>query len=163
MEETNYLPDNSNSIHLQELSNPEPEKSPAQILKSLLTHITAQSPHEAANISEDKSLSEKDLVVITVDYVLKISQQNKWEMARYQNSYYVYTGTHWQKLTEDELKDFLGKAAEKINIDKFLAKHFTFRNNLHSQFHDAGLFTPPTSDANETKINLANGTFVITK
>jgi putative DNA primase/helicase len=163
MEAMNFLPDNISSIQIQEISNPEQEKTPAQILKSLLTHITAQSPHEAANISEDKSLSEKDLVVITVDYVLKISQKNKWEMASWQNSYFVYTGTHWKKLTEDELKDFLGKAAEKINIDKFLARHYTFRNNLHSQFHDAGLFTPPISDTNETKINLTNGTFVITK
>jgi putative DNA primase/helicase len=154
---------NSNSLPVNSNSNPEQEKSAAQILKALLTHITAQSPHEAANISEDKSLSEKDLVVITVDYVLKISQKNKWEMARYQSAYYLYTGTHWTKVTEDELKDFLGKSAEKINIDKFLARHYIFRNNLHSQFHDAGLFTPPTSDANETKINLANGTFVITK
>lgn len=163
MENTNSMPAKSNLIQMQEVSNPEQEKSSAQILKVLLTHITAQSPHEAANISEDKSLSEKDLVVITVDYVLKISQQNKWEMARYQNSYYVYTGSHWKKLTEDELKDFLGKAAEKINIDKFLSRHFTFRNNLHSQFYDAGLFTPPISDTNATKINLANGTFVITR
>ena len=154
---------NSNSLPANSNSNPEQEKSSAKILETLLTHITAQSPHDAANISDDKTLSEKDLVVITVDYVLQVAQENSWEMARYHNSYYVYTGTHWKKLTEDELKGFLGKAAEKINIDKFLARHFIFRNNLHSQFHDAGLFTPPKSDANETKINLANGTFVITK
>ena len=163
MEETKSLPDNSNSIEIQEVSNPEQEKSAAQILKELLTHITAQSPKEAADLADDSRISEKDLVVITVDYVLEVSQKNKWSMARYQNSYYLYTGTHWTKVTEDELKAFLGKAAEKINVDKFLARHYTFRSNLHNQFYEAGLFSPPVSDGQETKINLANGTYVIRK
>jgi len=146
-----------------QISHPEKEKETAEILEELLTHITAQSPREAANITDDANLSEKDLVVITVDYVLEVSQKNNWAMARYRNSYYVYTGTHWKKITEDELKGFLGRSAEKINIDKFLARHFNFKNNLHSQFYAAGLFTPPNSKISETKINLANGTFVITK
>jgi putative DNA primase/helicase len=163
MEETKSLPDNSNSIEIQEVSNPEQEKSAAQILKELLTHITAQSPKEAADLADDSRISEKDLVVITVDYVLEVSEKNKWSMARYQNTYYVYSGTHWKKVTEDELKAFLGKAAEKINVDKFLARHYTFRSNLHNQFYEAGLFSPPTSDGKETKINLANGTYVIRK
>lgn len=163
MEETNYLPDNSNSIRMQEISNPGKEKSAAQILKELLNHITAKSPKEAANIPDNFNPSDKDLVVITVDYVLEVSQKNKWSMARYQNSYYVYTGTHWTKVSEDELKEFLGKSAEKININKFLARHYTFRSNLHNQFHDAGLFSPPNTDGKETKINLANGTYVIRK
>lgn len=146
-----------------QISQPEKEKETAEILEELLTHITAQSPREAANIADDANLSEKDLVVITVDYVLEVSQENNWAMARYRNSYYVYTGTHWKKITEDELKGFLGKSAEKINIHRFLARHFNFKNNLHSQFYAAGLFTPPTSNVSETKINLANGTYVISR
>ena len=154
---------NCNSLPVNSNSNPEQEKSSAQILKELLTHIIAQSPKEAADLADDSRISEKDLVVITVDYVLEVSEKNKWSMARYQNTYYVYSGTHWKKITEDELKAFLGKAAEKINVDKFLARHYTFRSNLHNQFYEAGLFSPPTSDGKETKINLANGTYVIRK
>ena len=147
----------------EQLENYPPEKKTSEILKDLLSHIYAQSPREAAGLSDDTKLSEKDLVVITVEFVLEVAAKNKWPMARYQNFFFIYTGTHWRKITEDELKSFLGNSAENIKIEKLIARHYQFKNNLHNQFHTAGLFAPPVSDQTETKINLSNGTFVITK
>lgn len=133
------------------------------ILESLLNHVDAASPREVAGIDDDRQLSEKDLVVVTVEHVLAVAKKNKWPMARYQDSYYLYTGSHWKIISDDELSSFLGKAAERIKVDKFLARHYQFKDSLLKQFYASAYFTPPISDTNETKINLSNGTYVIAK
>jgi putative DNA primase/helicase len=162
-----YEPNNGiKGVHIPELerlASCPPEKETNELLKELLGHISARSPREAAGLSDDAKLSEKDLVVITVEFVLEVAAKNKWPMARYQNFFFIYTGTHWRKISEDELKSFLGNSAENIKVDKLTARHYIYKNNLHNQFHTAGLFAPPSSDQTETKINLSNGTFVITK
>jgi putative DNA primase/helicase len=139
------------------------EENTLNILNSLLEHVHARSPKEVANVEDDVQLSERDLVVVTVEHVLDVAIKNQWALARYQDSYYLYTGSHWQKVTDDELRSFLGKAAESIKVNRFLSRHFLFKENLLKQFFASGYFTPPTSDKLETKINLANGTYVISK
>ena len=141
----------------------EQEENAVKILNSLLQHVHAKSPKEVANVEDDVQLSEKDLVVVTVEHVLDVAIKYQWALARYQDSYYLFTGTHWKKVTDDELRSFLGKAAENIKVDRFLARHYSFKENLLKQFYASGYFTPPISDKLETKINLANGTYVISK
>ena len=129
------------------------EENTVKILHSLLQHVHAKSPKEVANIEDDIQLSERDLVVITVEHVLDVAIKYQWALARYQDSYFLFTGTHWKKVTDDELRSFLGKAAEKIKVDRFLARHYLFKENLLKQFYASGYFTPPESDKTETKIN----------
>lgn len=135
----------------------------SDVLQKLLLHVESKSPREAGNLADDEGLTEKVLVVITVEHVLSIAAKNNWALARYQDSYYLFTGSYWQKLTQDELKNFLGKAAERINVDRFQARHYIFKDNLVKQFYSAAFFNPPVSDTKETKINLANGTYVVGK
>lgn len=148
---------------IQVIKRIQPEKETPEILDELLKNITAKSPKDAAGLDDDFKIKEKDLVVIVVDYVLNVAKKNNWPMARYQNKCFVFTGTFWKQITDDELKWFLFKSAQKINVEKLTADHFIFRNNLLNQFYGAGFFNLPKSDKTETKINLANGTFVITK
>lgn len=168
MESNEYFnPEFSNSqrsgTSLDVPDNNSASENTTNILRELLGHIHATSPKEVANISDDESLSERDLVVVTVEYVIEVAEQRKWALARYQNSYYLYTGTHWKKLTDDELKSFLGKAAENIKVNKFLARHYTFKEGLLKQFYASGYFTPPLPESGTTKINLSNGTYVISR
>jgi putative DNA primase/helicase len=139
------------------------DENTVNILNELLTHIHAKSPKEVAEVEDDVQLSERDLVVIAVEHVLNVAILKQWALARYQDSYYLYTGTHWKKVSDDELRSFLGKAAENIKVDKFLSRHYAFKENLLKQFYASAYFTPPASDTTETKINLANGTYVISK
>lgn len=139
------------------------EENTVKILHSLLQHVHAKSPKEVAKVEDDFQLSERDLVVVTVEHVLDVAIKYQWALARYQDSYYLFTGTHWKKVTDDELRSFLGKAAENIKVDRFLARHYSFKENLLKQFYASGYFTPPASNNSETKINLANGTYVISK
>lgn len=131
-----------------------------EALEKLLLHVSATSPREAAQIQDDIPLSERTLVVVTIDYVIRIAELLNWGVARSFNRYYIFTGTYWQLITEDNLKAFLGAAAAKIGIDKFLSKHYSFRDNLFKQFYTAAFFEAPEDDSESVKINLANGTFV---
>lgn len=135
----------------------------SDVLQKLLLHVESKSPREAGNLKDDEATTEKVLVVVTVEHVLSIAAKNNWAMARYQDSYYLFTGSYWQKLSQDELKNFLGKAAERINVDRFQARHYIFKDNLVKQFYSAAFFKPPALDSKETKINLANGTYVVGK
>ena len=133
------------------------------VLKQLIRTIRAASPNEAAGLAGDQGLTEKDLVVITVGYVLKNAERYEWPLVRYQSSYYVYTGTHWQEFNDDRLRAFLGDAAERINVPTFTASYFGFREKLFKQFYSAAYFMPPDAKNDEVKINLQNGTYVISK
>lgn len=142
---------------------PKIEEDTNKLLDGLLVHAEAASPREVANVEDDQELSERELVVVTVDHVLNVAAKYKWDMVRYQDFYYVYTGAHWKKITDDELMSFLGKAARKIKVREYLAKHYRFKENLVKQFYSSAYFKPPSPDPFETKINLGNGTYVITR
>jgi len=133
------------------------------VLKKLISTICASSTKEAAGLSDDQGLSERDMVVIVVEYVLNNASRYDWPLARYQSGYYVYTGTHWQEFYDDRLKAFLGEAAERIKIPPLTAKYFSFREKLFKQFYSAAFFMPPETKKDEVKINLQNGTYVISK
>lgn len=146
-----------------EITKVEYGENTAKILEGLLVHLEAKSPRAVANVDDDAQLNGNDLVVITVEHVLNVANKYKWDLARHQDAYYLFTGTHWKRITNDELCFFLGKSAEKIKIDKLQARHFRFKDNLLKQFYASAYFDPPISESAETKINLDNGTYVISK
>ena len=131
------------------------------VLDNLLLHIHAKSPREAGNIPDTENITEKMQIVISVEFLLEKAIANKWPLVRYQNAFYLYTGTYWQKINEDVLKQFLSKAAIRIGINSLTAKYFTFIDNKLKQFRSAAFFDSPITDPTITMINLANGTFVI--
>ena len=132
------------------------------VLEHFYNNIQQTTLREAAQIQDDVALTEKTMVVIVIDYVVETAKKYGWALARFDDSFYLYTGTHWQVIDADDLKSFLGRAAVKIGISYYVAKHYKFREDLLKQFYSAGYFAPPISDSGETKINLNNGTFVIT-
>jgi putative DNA primase/helicase len=133
------------------------------VLEQFLLNIKPTTIREAANIQDDIPVTEKVMIVIVIDYLVDTAKKYGWALARYEDTYYLYTGTHWQKIVPDDLKSFLGRAAVKIGVEFFIAKHYKFREDLLKQFHSAGYFSPPIDDTTETKINLLNGTFIISK
>lgn len=130
------------------------------VLEAFLRNIQPTTLRDAAGIQDDIPLSEKVMVVIVIDYLVETAKVYGWALARYEDSFFLYTGTHWQKIDPDDLKSFLGRAAVKIGVTYFIAKHYKFREDLQRQFYSAGYFSPPLFDSDQTKINLNNGTFV---
>lgn len=131
----------------------------SQLFKSIENPDLSAHP-ELANI---ENLIENDQVVLLIEFVLKTANDHNWPLARYQSEYYLYTGTYWQLITMDSLRQFLGEVAEKISIPELKAKFYSFRDKLMKQFFSAAYFAPPISDKNDVKINLSNGTFVFSR
>ena len=131
------------------------------VLKNLLLYIHAKSPREANQMQDDENITERMQIVITVSFLLEKAEKHQWPLVRYQNSFYVYTGSYWQKIHEDVLRNFLGTAAQRIGIHSLIAKHYAFRDQLIKQFRSDAFFETPKQDDAVTKINLSNGTFVI--
>jgi putative DNA primase/helicase len=130
------------------------------VLEHFFQNIQQTTLREAAGIQDDVALTEKTMVVIVIDYLVETAKKYGWALARFEDSFYLYTGTHWQKIDPDDLKSFLGKSAVKIGVPYFVAKHYKFREDLQKQFYSAGYFSPPAVDEYSTKINLNNGTFI---
>jgi putative DNA primase/helicase len=133
-----------------------------EVLNNLLLYIHSKSPREAGQIQDDENITERMQVVITVSYLLEKAELHQWPLVRYQNSFYLFTGSYWQKIHEDILRNFLGTAAQRIGIHTLVAKHYGFRDHLIKQFRSDAFFESPSQELGVTKINLANGTFVIT-
>ena len=131
-----------------------------KILEAFLSNIKQTTLREAAGVQDEITLNEKTMIVITIDFIVETAKRYGWALARYEDSFYLYTGTHWQKIDADDLKSFLGRAAVKIGVPYFVAKHYKCREDLQKQFYSAGYFSPPSVEENETKVNLNNGTFI---
>lgn len=131
------------------------------VLKELLLYIHSKSPREAGQIQDDENITERMQIVITVLFLLEKAEKHQWPLVRYQNSFYLYTGTYWQKINEDVLRGFLGTAAQRIGIHSLIAKHYGFRDQLIKQFRSDAFFEIPQQDHTATMINLSNGTFVV--
>jgi putative DNA primase/helicase len=141
-------------------SGTDDRSSVISVLELFYQNIQQTTLRDAAGIQDDVALTEKTQVVIVIDYLVETAKKYGWALARYEDSFYLYTGTHWQRIDADDLKSFLGRSAVKIGVQYFVAKHYKFREDLQKQFYSAGYFSPPAIDEKETKINLNNGTFI---
>ena len=97
---------------------PQVNKEIDEIFSELLKSVSAPSPNSVAGMQEDVPLSNSDLVVITVEHVLLVAQENQWPLVRHQNAFYIFNGAYWKKVTDDDLKKFVGMAAKQIGIPR---------------------------------------------
>lgn len=110
----------------------------------------------------DGSPKQKHMVVLIVQKVLEAAKAKKWGLCRQHDFIYCYNAKYWQVIDKDELKAFLGKAAEKMGYKALEARYHKFRDELYKQFLCAALLPAPPIDNNRVLINLINGTFHIT-
>jgi putative DNA primase/helicase len=131
-------------------------------LNKLLEQISPVDFRSIVNLKDDKDkLARKHFVVCSVEQTLKIAEANNWGLRANQGSYYVFNNEYWETVTENELKQFLGKAYRSLGVDKYDADYFKFQDELYKQFLAAGKLPSPEVRNNTTLINLKNGTFEI--
>lgn len=131
------------------------------IFERLLAEITPIDFRESAEMGEDDKLAKKHYLICCIENILSIAKQNQWDMCRNAGFIYLYNGAFWSCITDEELEGFLGKAAEKMGVDRFDARHFQFREQLHKQFIASATLTKPNPEENVTLINLKNGTLEV--
>lgn len=114
-----------------------------------------------AHLEEGQITTLKQQQIIVVEQILKLAQENKLSLCKKNGSVYVFNGAFWRKIENDELEHFLGVAAEKFGVSEFTAKHYLFKHELVKQFLSGAYLREVTHKNGEVKINLLNGTFVI--
>lgn len=133
-----------------------------QILSELIRKITPVSFRELTDIADEKKLKNSHFQIITIEQILEIAQSNRWGICKNHDFVYIYNGEYWGLIDTEELKSFLGEAAEAMGVDKFSARYFNFRVQLYKQFIALANLPKPTPRNNAVLINLKNGTFEIT-
>jgi putative DNA primase/helicase len=158
--------DNPETIvnHIEQLKGtkevPVPHK---EILLKLIDEIYPIDFEELANPNNEESfeMKQKHFLILSVENIRKIAESHKWGMCKNHDFIYLYNGTFWAELEKEELKKFLGEAAERMGVDKFSARHFLFRENLLKQFIATAYLPTPENKNDTVLINLSNGTFEI--
>ncbi|MBJ6119634.1 DNA primase [Pontibacter sp. BT310] len=132
-----------------------------KLLDQLLTNITATDFKEFAELKEGQNLKQKHYYVIAVENILRTAEKMHWGMCRNNGCIYLFNGCFWQQVEEAVLKDFLGRAAEKMGIDRFDARYHLFKEQLYRQFLASARLQKAVKRKGTVLINLQNGTFEI--
>lgn len=134
----------------------------SQILNSLFDQIDeVDFRKEAEFTNEEQKLSKKHYLVICIEKILETANHNNWGICRNHDFIYLYNGEYWNLLDNIEYQTFLGIAAEKMGVDKFDARLYTFREQLLKQFLAVSNLPKPSQSDKVVLINLKNGTFEI--
>ncbi|HVI43494.1 MAG TPA: phage/plasmid primase, P4 family [Chitinophaga sp.] len=146
-------------------------------LRAELKEAESKLINEDGSFKDDPALREKtksiagqiekhkirlpQYLIICIEEVLRLAKANNWGICRKYDFVYLYNGAFWSELSSDELRSFLGAAAERMNIDKFKSRFYAFRDHLFKQFFALANLPTPPQPPNTVFINLQNGTFEI--
>jgi putative DNA primase/helicase len=140
-----------------------PRVSHADVLQEILYSLTPIDFRQKADLEENKSLSQKHLIVITVAEVLKAALALGCGLCRDHDFLYQYNGEFWRVIDREQLCDFLGESARLLGVDAITAAYHQFRDHLYKQFLAVAHLPKPTPVDGVCLINLRNGTFEITQ
>ena len=132
------------------------------ILDKLLKMVVPVDFRAQANLPADKAPKPNHHLLLAIANVLAIAKAADHPLARVNGAYYIFNGKYWQELPTPLLREFLGAAAVKMGVNHFDANLYTFKDKLQRQFDDDAFMEPPPPRLGVVKINMANGTFVIT-
>jgi putative DNA primase/helicase len=133
-----------------------------EILEKLNIKITPIDFRKTAKLTEKDKLKHNHLHVIVIETILALAKRHNWGICRNHDFIYLYNGAYWSLVDKEELKIFLGDAAERMSVEKYTALHFNFREQLYKQFIAVAHLSKPEYPKNIVFVNLKNGTFEIT-
>ncbi len=110
------------------------QKKHEDILDELLQEFKPLNIREYLKLPSDIKEKQKYIVVAVVKHLLEQAKKKQWNLAKVNDTTYLYNGAYWQQLDKDTLKAFLGKVAVKIGYSDFEARHFQFKDMLLKQF-----------------------------
>lgn len=110
----------------------------------------------------DKMKANKtQLTVLCIEEVMKEADRRDWGMCKRHGAIFLWNSTHWKEIEKDDFQQFLGEAAEKMGVDKLIAKFHLFRDNLFKQFMAVANLSSPEPPKGTVLVNLNNGTFEV--
>lgn len=134
-----------------------------EILTRLLDNIEKFDFRKEAELTDDtEKLCKKHFLVCSIEQILDTALKQNWGICKNHAFVYLYNGAYWNLFDNAELQIFIGEAAEKMGIDKFDARLYSFREQLYKQFLAVANLPKPEQTDDTVLINLKNGTFEIT-
>jgi putative DNA primase/helicase len=106
-------------------------------------------------------LTQKHFAILSIENVLTIAERNKWGICKNNDFIYLYNGAYWAHIEKDAFQSFLGEAAEKMGVTRFVSRWHEFRDTLFKQFISTSYLPKPERNKDTILINLQNGTFEI--
>ena len=122
-----------------------------------------QAEREQIEKALDKlKLNTKHYLVLSIENTLIVAEKNRWGLCKNMEFIYLYNGAYWTYIEKEAFQKFLGEAAEKMNVAKFTARFYEFREKLIKQFISTAYLPTPEPPNQTVFINLKNGTFEVT-
>lgn len=135
--------------------------SHSSVLNALLNELREIDFREKGQLESSETITRKHYIILANEAILEVAQINCWSLCMSEGNVYVYNTAYWKQLTKESILNFLGKAALRLGVDEFEAKHYKFRIELYNQFLSTAYLPRPEKKGNEVLINLQNGSFVI--
>ncbi len=132
-----------------------------EILNELIKKSTRVNFMKLADLPEDAKPSKHHYLIIAIDQILELATTSNWGICKNHEFIYLYNGEYWDVVDLEELRTFLGMAAESMGVPKFIARFFQFREQLYNQFMAMANLPKPEQLEHTILINLKNGTFAI--
>lgn len=128
-----------------------------------ITNNPKQAEREQLEKALDKlKINTKHYLVLSIENTLLIAEKNRWGLCKNVEFIYLYNGAYWTYIEKEAFQKFLGEAAEKMNVAKFTARFYEFREKLIKQFISTAYLPTPEPPKEAVFINLKNGTFEVT-
>ena len=132
-----------------------------EIFAKLLNKIVKVDFRSSAGIDEKDKLKNSHYQIIAIEMILDLARKHEWNICQSHDFIYLFNGVYWKLTDEKELVSFLGKAAERMGVDKYKAKHYLFREQLLKQFISSASIPVLMQAGESILINLKNGTYEI--
>ena len=129
-----------------------------EITELLLAQIKRVDFREVISLPEGEDLKQKHIIYAIVKNLLKVSKDNKWNLAKAYDYIYVFNGAFWRQFDKEQIKNFLGESAIKMGCPDYDAKQWEFKDKLLKQFLSDAFLTVPEPNEEEVSINFQNGT-----
>jgi putative DNA primase/helicase len=134
-----------------------------EILDQLLKDVRRVNFSEKAELKQGETLKRYHYAILVIEELIELATINNFGICKHLEFIYLFNGCYWKHCNHEDLKTFFRLAAEKMGVDRFIAKHFSFVDQLYRQFVTLGCTPKPQKNADSISINLQNGTFDIGK
>ena len=134
----------------------------SEVFEKLLGKIEEIDFRELAELTnKNVKLQKKHYLVCSIEHLIQKASENNWGICRHLSFIYLYNGAYWEIAEKESFKLFLGKAVEKMGMDKFDAKLYYVQEQLFKQFIAVAHLPKPKNNTSKVLVNFKNGTFEI--